>query len=82
VHTSAITHYRMQIYNRWGEKVFDDKDKPWNGKDQYGNYYNEGVYVVILEYASFCSENPNEISNPKRFDGKHGPIMKDVTLLR
>jgi gliding motility-associated-like protein len=82
VHTSAITHYRMQIYNRWGEKVFDDKDKPWNGKDQYGNYYNEGVYVVILEYASFCSENPNEISNPARFDGKKGPIMKDVTLLR
>ncbi len=80
--TDAITHYKMRIYNRWGEKVFEGKDQPWNGKDPYGNYYNQGVYVVILEYASFCSENPEELTSPMRFDGKQGAIMKDVTLLR
>jgi len=80
--TDAITHYKMRIYNRWGEKVFEGQDTPWNGKDEFGDYHQHGVYVVIVEYASFCSENPDELSSPMRYDGKQGAIMKDVTLLR
>lgn len=46
-----ITFYNLQIYYRWGNLMFEsrDKDLGWNGK-QNGVILNPGVYVYVMEY--------------------------------
>lgn len=48
---SCIKSYRMVIYNRWGEKVFDSENinEDWNGKHN-GKIENTGVFVYYLKY--------------------------------
>ena len=52
--------YKLYIFNRWGELVFDSYyiQNEWNGKDLNGNPCKEGVYVwkIILQDAI----NPSE----------------------
>lgn len=46
--------YRMQIWNRWGEKIFETEDptEGWNGQKQGTNILAPGgVYVYTVEYA-------------------------------
>jgi len=53
----GITDYTLEIYNRWGEKVFesDDFDEQWDGiyneKEQPGD-----VYLYISSYSLFGRE--------------------------
>jgi hypothetical protein len=57
-----ISFYHLTIYNRWGAKVFESKDKmyDWNGKiDNTGALCPSGTYFYILEYR-FIGENKNE----------------------
>ncbi|MEX0966230.1 MAG: gliding motility-associated C-terminal domain-containing protein [Bacteroidia bacterium] len=48
----AIESFRMSIYNRWGEKLFESADIAigWDG-----NYRNVsapvGVYIYLIEYS-------------------------------
>lgn len=43
-----IENYEMQIYNRWGQKVFEThKGEIWDGKYQ-GNLVPEGIYIYHL----------------------------------
>lgn len=45
--------YDLQIFNRWGNKVFESKDKTktWNGKDMNeGGECPAGVYYFIFNY--------------------------------
>ena len=45
--------FRMTIWNRWGEKVFeaDDPSSSWNGrKFNKGKEAPNGVYVVVVNY--------------------------------
>ena len=60
---------RLQVYNRWGEKVFETKDisKGWDGSLK-GKLQPVGVYVYFLNMESL---NGNKIT-------KHGVI----TLIR
>ncbi len=49
------TSYRMQIFNRFGDIVFetDDPDLGWNGSDNGKDYYVEsGVYVYSIRVKS------------------------------
>jgi len=49
----GIRRYKMSIWNRWGERVFDTTDfaEGWNGfKDNGGQICPPGVYAYILEY--------------------------------
>lgn len=44
--------YRISIYNRWGEKVFESEDpaSPWNGEVQKrGVMASEGLYYYYIE---------------------------------
>jgi gliding motility-associated-like protein len=46
--------FDIQIYNRWGEKVFQSKDAAvsWNGRvDNKGPKLPSGTYVYTLKYA-------------------------------
>jgi len=46
----------MDIYNRWGEKVFttNDLENSWNPfDDPKGIYFAEAVYYYIISYTDF-----------------------------
>lgn len=47
----GLSEYQLQIYNRWGELVFESKDPGqfWTGNHSFGDYYvPDGVYVYLL----------------------------------
>ncbi|HNY03966.1 MAG TPA: gliding motility-associated C-terminal domain-containing protein [Bacteroidales bacterium] len=46
-----ITQYNLQVFNRWGQKVFETKDilEGWDGKLN-GEYCPEGVYLWVVFY--------------------------------
>ena len=64
-----VTFYNLQIYDRWGNLMFESKKKDlgWNGKHN-GVILNPGVYIYVMEY---------ELHNTDR-KVKGG----DVTLIR
>lgn len=47
----AIKTFEIEIFNRWGEKVFESKNtsKSWDGKYK-GQPCPEGVYMYLLRY--------------------------------
>ncbi len=50
-----ISDFRMQIWDRWGELIFETNDQfqGWNGqKDNFGPDLPNGVYVVLVTYLS------------------------------
>jgi gliding motility-associated-like protein len=67
---AKIEKYRLLIFNRWGETVFESLN-PWVGWD--GTYHGlevpEGVYIWTIELR----EGYHDL--PKKFDGS-------VTLIR
>lgn len=67
---TGITSFRMTIFNRWGEIVYDAFDiyEAWDGKNKAGQIASSGVYVVIVEYVTT--------------DGVEGRKEGHVTLLR
>jgi hypothetical protein len=44
--------YNLQIYNRWGEIVYNTTDRyvGWNGEGNDGDLKQEGVYVYLLRF--------------------------------
>lgn len=58
-----FTSYRLSIFNRWGDMVFNTTDEavPWVGEIQSGDYYyaQDGMYhfVIVLEDIN---KNPKE----------------------
>ncbi len=46
--------YILQVWNRWGEKVFEtNNQEPWTGNADNGAYYSpDGIYVYRLEYRT------------------------------
>ncbi len=59
----GIKTYKMQIFNRWGEKIFESRDlnEGWDGTFE-GKKEEEGVYVVKFNVSGF-KENIKEIIN-------------------
>lgn len=48
-----IDNYRIQIFNSWGEKLFESRDASkaggWDGMYK-GKVVESGVYVYMIEY--------------------------------
>jgi gliding motility-associated-like protein len=65
-----LTNFKLQVYNRWGELVFetDDYSKGWDGKHK-GSSSPSGVYVWVVNYK-------------KESNDKSEVIKGTVTLLR
>jgi gliding motility-associated-like protein len=51
-----LASFKMDIYSRWGTKVFSAKGAiGWNGKlDNNGEEVPDGTYFVILTYDPYC----------------------------
>ncbi len=49
---AAITNYKMQIYSRWGQVVFETRDynKGWDGNYQ-GQMQQNGTYVYFISFT-------------------------------
>ncbi|MBS1772528.1 MAG: gliding motility-associated C-terminal domain-containing protein [Bacteroidetes bacterium] len=49
--TCPVNDYRIRIYNRWGQVVFESRDikQGWTGTDE-GRYLDEGAYIYLIEY--------------------------------
>jgi gliding motility-associated-like protein len=50
-----VLEFRMSVFNRWGEKVFEttDKNADWNGIFRDNDLANSNVYVWIVEYTGW-----------------------------
>ncbi|MBK6831384.1 MAG: gliding motility-associated C-terminal domain-containing protein [Flavobacteriales bacterium] len=67
------TDYSMDIYNRWGMRVYStvNSEAGWNGKkDNNGETVPDGTYYVILTYSAYC-DNKEPVT-----------VTGHVTLLR
>ncbi len=56
-----ITNIKMDVYNRWGEKLFSDSgvEVSWDGRDN-NLEVPEGIYVIVLRILFVDSNgNPN-----------------------
>ena len=54
--TRNINKFKMQVFNRWGQLVFetDKADKAWNGASKStGGEVQSGVYVYYIEASGF-----------------------------
>lgn len=55
----VLDYYEIDIYNRWGKKVFESgstiKDWVWDGTVE-GNDADEGIYFYVLTYNNVCEE--------------------------
>ncbi|MDZ4823794.1 MAG: gliding motility-associated C-terminal domain-containing protein [Flavobacteriales bacterium] len=50
---SLLSEYRMMIFDRWGEVVFEttDTEKKWMGNIHHGEYYvSDGAYVWQIQF--------------------------------
>lgn len=59
----GMTDYKMTIWNRWGELIFESSDpvEAWNGsKNNQGPILQAGVYVCLVQF-----KDPR--GNPKEF---------------
>lgn len=59
--TEKLSSLHLKIFNRWGEMVFEtrDKAKGWDGT--YKGKYLPGVYVYLLEYKDTTSPQPQHM---------------------
>ncbi len=59
--SDEITNYRMLIYNRWGQQVFESTDvnEGWDGTNN-GTPCNSGVYVWVVYYNGGKGEITNK----------------------
>ena len=79
--TPSITSWEMKVYDRWGGKVFQGINKPWDGNYINGVPAMQGVYVVTIDYGSICSEDESKRSNPARFNAPGGSEIKKAVIL-
>jgi hypothetical protein len=47
-----MTRFELQIFNRWGQKIFatDNPDLYWDGRLSQGGLAPEGVYVWTANF--------------------------------
>jgi gliding motility-associated-like protein len=53
-----ISSFRMQIYNRWGELIYETRDMSdgWNGQ-QEGRRCAPDVYIWVIYYEAYAEEH-------------------------
>lgn len=60
-----LTDYRLEIYDRWGNRVFytTDFDQAWNGSVDGSAYFaQEGIYNYVIKVTSLATEEAYELT--------------------
>ncbi len=64
IHSEGVADegYRLLIFNRWGEAVFESSSQQqgWDGKMKNGDFAPTGVYTWVLQYLDFRGEKHNQ----------------------
>lgn len=68
IETKGMEYYHLEIYNRWGLKIFEtnkngigDDGNNWNGRpNAAADLYPDGVYFYILNYRYKCEDTTKE----------------------
>lgn len=57
-----ITSFTLQVYNRWGQVVFEtsDPNSAWDGLDKNGKQVAEGAYIYTLKVVTFDNRNETQ----------------------
>ncbi len=67
VRTSAVGPYKLEIYNRWGNVVFENSSPliSWDGTTAAGTPASAGTYFYVISKAEMLSGNAinNELDN-------------------
>lgn len=60
-----IYEWKLTIYNRWGELIFESNDvnTGWDGTNISGEISQEGTYQWVLQYVSCEPVNPRKMLN-------------------
>jgi gliding motility-associated-like protein len=60
--TEIVSSLHLKIFNRWGELVFETRDKAngWDGTYR-GKYAPNGTYIYLLEYTDPTSVQPQNL---------------------
>ncbi len=58
--TEYFDEYNMQIFNRWGKKIFESESQGWDGKIN-GKPADDGVYFYIITYKQKCIDSENNV---------------------
>lgn len=60
-----VKGYLVQIYNKWGQMVFESTDKSykWDGTDSKGKEYPSDVYVYRIVYSGYDDRSYNQQGN-------------------
>lgn len=55
----GISHFKMTIYNRWGDVIFETADflQPWNGKNNEGKESPQGTYIYDIEIRDYKGQS-------------------------
>lgn len=69
IRTSAVGEYKLQIYNRWGNVVFENTSPliSWDGTTSAGVQAPAGTYFYVISKADMLSGNAIE-DNDNNFD--------------
>ena len=59
------TGYRLMVYNRWGEMIFESRtpEEGWDGRLAGGNFAPAGVYVWTVSYLDLRQEKHEQQGN-------------------
>ncbi|HEX8517755.1 MAG TPA: gliding motility-associated C-terminal domain-containing protein [Bacteroidia bacterium] len=59
INNSGISEYQLEIYNRWGTKVFTSEEvgTKWDGRSSAGVELSEGTYFFILKAVSVTAKD-------------------------
>jgi gliding motility-associated-like protein len=57
--TELLKSWKLSIYNRWGEMIFESDNKGWDGKNSQGEDCAEGVYVFYLSTVDLENKKAN-----------------------
>lgn len=57
------TKYTLQIYNRWGERLFESSDPKlgWDGVSVAGTIVPDGIYVWKIEFSLIDSDDRRQL---------------------
>jgi gliding motility-associated-like protein len=60
-----VKDYQLQIYNRWGQKVFEsfDPENTWKGVSMDGDIAQSDVYVYVIRYTGWDDSTHQRTGN-------------------